>query len=178
MNNQGRNPPWIQQKNVAQQYLAPQIGLQQQLLQQNQMGQFLQNHHVSFSNAQMNAQPMIQMNQLHQVPPVQYSTARVNPMAFQNPHQQQNQNIQQQQQQQSNSKYNANNKNFSGTGVVTVSWPRLTRLIAKLTWIIFQKIQNDIGFIDDEVLFHKSVCVGKIEPKIGDLVLLEATVIK
>lgn len=115
MNNQGRNPPWIQQKNVAQFG----IGLQQQILQQNQqMGQFLQNHHVSFSNAQMNAQPMIQMNQLHQVPPVQYSTARVNPMAFQNPHQQ---NIQQNQQQQSNSKYNANNKNFSGTGVVTVS---------------------------------------------------------
>lgn len=116
MNNQGRNPPWIQQKNVGHQIgFASQMGLQQQLIQQqNQMGQFLQNHHA-FSNAQMNAQPMISMN----MPPVQSYSARVNPMAFQNA-QQQNQNIQQQQQQ-SNSKYNANNKNFSGTGVVTVS---------------------------------------------------------
>jgi hypothetical protein len=146
-----KNPPW--QKNVPMQGFAQQMGLQQL---NHQMG-FLHQNHVAFPNAQ----PMLQMNQLvNQVSSVQYPAARVNPMAFQqNPQQQSNQNIQQQQQQQqqqqSNSKYNANNKMFSGTGLVT-------------------KIQNDIGFIDDEVLFHKSACV-KGEPKLGDLVLLEAT---
>lgn len=143
-----KNPPW--QKNVPMQGFAQQMGLQQL---NHQMG-FLHQNHVAFPNAQ----PMLQMNQLvNQVSSVQYPPARVNPMAFQQSPQQSTQNIQQQQQQQqqSNSKYNANNKMFSGTGLVT-------------------KIQNDIGFIDDEVLFHKSACV-KGEPKLGDLVLLEAT---
>lgn len=40
--------------------------------------------------------------------------------------------------------------------------------------ILLAKIQNDIGFIDDEVLFHKNICVNGI-PKVRDLVLVEAT---
>lgn len=141
-----KNPPW--QKNV------PMPNFQQQMSLQ-QLGQigFLQNQ-LSFQNAQ----PMLQMNQLvNQVPAVQYPTAqRVNPMAFQqqpSPQQSNNQSMQQQQQQQS--KYNTNQKVFSGTGVVS-------------------KIQNDIGFIDDEVLFHKNVCVKGLSPKLGDHVLVEA----
>lgn len=100
---------------------------------------------------------MLQMNPLvNQVSAVQYPAARVNPMAFQQqPSPQQSNNQHQQQQQQQQSKYNANSKVFSGTGIVT-------------------KIQNEIGFIDDEVLFHKNVCVKGLSPKVGDQVLCEA----
>lgn len=141
-----KNPPW--QKNVAMPNFQQQMSLQQL----NQIGLF--QNQLGFPNAQ----PMLQMNQLvNQVPAVQYPTTRVNPMAFQQqPSPQQsnsNQNMQQGQQQQS--KYNANQKVFSGTGVVS-------------------KIQNDIGFIDDEVLFHKNVCVKGLSPKLGDHVLVEA----
>lgn len=141
-----KNPPW--QKNVAMPNFQQQMSLQQL----NQIGLF--QNQLGFQNAQ----PMLQMNQLvNQVPAVQYPTTRVNPMAFQQqPSPQQsnsNQNMQQGQQQQS--KYNANQKVFSGTGVVS-------------------KIQNDIGFIDDEVLFHKNVCVKGLSPKLGDHVLVEA----
>lgn len=142
-----KNPPW--QKNVGMPNFQQQMSLQQL----NQIG-FLQNQ-LGFTNAQ----PMLQMNQLvNQVPAVQYPTTRVNPMAFQqqpSPQQASNQGMQQQQQQQQQSKYNANQKVFSGTGVVS-------------------KIQNDIGFIDDEVLFHKNVCVKGLSPKLGDHVLVEA----
>lgn len=140
-----KNPPW--QKNVGMPNFQQQMSLQQL----NQIG-FLQNQ-LGYTNAQ----PMqLQMNQLvNQVPTVQYPTTRVNPMAFQQQPspQQSNQGMQQQQQQQS--KYNTNQKVFSGTGVVS-------------------KIQNDIGFIDDEVLFHKNVCVKGLSPKLGDHVLVEA----
>lgn len=145
-----KNPPW--QKNVAMPNFQQQMNLQQL----NQLG-FLQNQ-LGFPNAQ----PMMQMSQLasmNQVPSVQYSTTRVNPMAFQQqpgPQQSNNQGMQQQrQQQQSQSKYDPSSKVFSGTGIVT-------------------KIQNDIGFIDDEVLFHKNVCVKGITPKLNDLCLVEA----
>lgn len=124
----------------------PNFQQQMSLQQLNQIG-FLQNQ-LAFSNQP----PMLQMNQLvNQVPAVQYPTQRVNPMAFQQQPNPQQSNSQQQQQ----SKYNSNQKSFSGTGVVS-------------------KIQNDIGFIDDEVLFHKNVCVKGMSPKIGDSVLVEA----
>lgn len=144
-----KNPPW--QKNVAMPNFQQQMSMQQL----SQIG-FLQNQ-LGFPP---NAQPMLQMNQLvNQVPTVQYPSARVNPMAFQQqPSPQQsnnNQGMQQQQQQQQQPKYNTNQKVFSGTGVVS-------------------KIQNDIGFIDDEVLFHKNVCVKGLSPKLGDHVLVEA----
>lgn len=139
-----KNPPW--QKNVGMANFQPQMSLQQL----NQIG-FLQNQLGFVPNQQM-----LQMNQLvNQTPAVQYPTSRVNPMAFQQqPSSQQsnNQGIQQQQQQ---SKYNPNQKAFSGTGVVS-------------------KVQNDIGFIDDEVLFHRNVCVKGLSPKLGDHVLVEA----
>lgn len=147
-----KNPPW--QKNL--------IGSQQPNFQQQMNLQQL--NQIGFLNQQLgfNAQPMMQMNQLvSQVPTVQYPTARVNPMAFQQQPspQQSNQGIQQHpqaQQQQQQSKYNASQKVFSGTGVVS-------------------KIQNEIGFIDEEVLFHKNVCVKGLQPKVGDHVLVEAT---
>lgn len=39
---------------------------------------------------------------------------------------------------------------------------------------IVTKIQNDYGFIDEEVFFHKNSCKGTL-PKVGDRVLVEAT---
>lgn len=143
-----KNPPW--QKNVAMPNFQQQMSLQQL----NQIGFQIHQNQLGFSNAQ----PMLQMNQLvNQVPTVQYPTARVNPMAFQqqpSPQPSNNQSLQQQQQQQQ-SKYSMNQKNFSGTGIVT-------------------KIQNEIGFIDGEVLFHKTACVRGSSPKLGDQVLVEA----
>lgn len=140
-----KNPPW--QKNVAMPNFQQQMSLQQL----NQIGfQQLVQQSQGFNNPQ----PMLQMNPLmNQVPAVQYPAARVNPMAFQQQPSPQQSNNQQQQQQ---SKYNANQKVFSGTGIVT-------------------KIQNEIGFIDDEVLFHKNICVKGLSPKVGDHVLVEAT---
>ena len=153
-----KNPPW--QKNVGISNFQQQIGLQQL----NQIG-FLQNQ-LGFTNAQLGAQPMMQMNQLvNQVNQVQYSASRVNTMAFQQqPTQQPEQSnqvalVQQPQPQfrrRPQSKYNTTQKLFSGTGVVS-------------------KVQNDIGFIDDEVLFHKNVCVKELLPKLGDHVLVEAS---
>lgn len=140
-----KNPPW--QKNVAMPNFQQQMSLQQL----NQIGFQIHQNQLGFPNP---AQPMLQMNQL--VNPVQYPSARVNPMAFQqqtSPQQSNNQSLQQQQQQQS--KYNMSQKNFSGTGIVT-------------------KIQNEIGFIDGEVLFHKTACVRGSSPKLGDQVLVEA----
>jgi S1-like/BURAN domain/DBC1 len=143
-----KNPPW--QKSIQNVSQMPNFQQQMSLQQLNQIG-FLQNQ-LGFQNAQ----PMLQM--VNQVPTVQYPATRVNPMAFQqqpSPQQSNNQGMQQQQQQQQQSKYNTNQKVFSGTGVVS-------------------KIQNDIGFIDDEVLFHKNVCVKGLAPKLGDHVLVEA----
>lgn len=143
-----KNPPW--QKNVSLPNFQQQMSLQQL---NHQIGFQIQNQ-LGFPNA---AQPMMQMSQVvNQMPTVQYPTARVNPMAFQqqpNTQQSNNQNLQQQQQQ---SKYSLSQKNFSGTGVVT-------------------KIQNEIGFIDGEVLFHKTACVRGSSPKLGDQVLVEAS---
>jgi hypothetical protein len=72
-----------------------------------------------------------------------------------------NQSLQQQQQQQSSnqnqSKFNSNRGGvFSGTATVT-------------------KVQGDMGFIDDECFFHRNVCVKGSYPKVGDLVLVDAT---
>ena len=83
-------------------------------------------------------------NQIH-LPIQQYPTNAVNTMAFQQ--QQPQPSISQQNNSSNQSKYNANLKVFSGTGIVS-------------------KIQNDIGFIDDEVLFHKNVCVKGLSPKV------------
>lgn len=82
---------------------------------------------------------------------VQYPTSRaINTIAFQNQPQAQ----QSAQVGQGSSKFNPNQRVFSGTGHVT-------------------KVQNDFGFIDEEVFFHKNVCKG-LFPKVGDRVLVEA----
>lgn len=82
---------------------------------------------------------------------VQYPTSRpINTLAFQNQQQAQ----QSAQINQGSSKFNPNQRVFSGTGHVT-------------------KVQNDFGFIDEEVFFHKNVCKG-LFPKVGDRVLVEA----
>ncbi|XP_055603785.1 cell division cycle and apoptosis regulator protein 1-like [Uranotaenia lowii] len=79
---------------------------------------------------------------------VQYPTSRqINTMPFQTQ--------QQSAQVSGSSKFNPNQRVFSGTGHVT-------------------KTQNDFGFIDEEVFFHKNVCKGSF-PKIGDRVLVEAS---
>lgn len=76
-------------------------------------------------------------------------------MAFQQNSQQQQQQQQQGQNNQIQSKFNPQQRSFSGTGMVT-------------------KLSGDLGFIDDEVFFHKNVCVKGSSPKIGDKVLVEA----
>ncbi|XP_070503451.1 cell division cycle and apoptosis regulator protein 1-like isoform X2 [Chironomus tepperi] len=139
-----KNPPW--HKNVPITNFQQQMSLQQlQQLGFNTAFQQQQFHH----------------NQIH-LPIQQYpaANARVNTMAFQQQQpqptiSQQNNQTSQQPTSSNQSKYNANLKVFSGTGIVS-------------------KIQNDIGFIDDEVLFHKNVCVKGLSPKLGDRVLVEA----
>lgn len=37
------------------------------------------------------------------------------------------------------------------------------------------KIQGDVGFIDDEIFFHKSVVFKGCMPKVGELVFVEAS---
>ncbi|XP_055525517.1 cell division cycle and apoptosis regulator protein 1-like isoform X2 [Wyeomyia smithii] len=79
---------------------------------------------------------------------VQYPASRtMNSMAFQTQ-------TQPSQVSQNSSKFNPSQRVFSGTGHVT-------------------KVQNDFGFIDEEVFFHKNVCKGSF-PKSGDRVLVEA----
>lgn len=95
---------------------------------------------------QQNMSLIPQMGQMYST--VQYPTSRpINTIAFQNQPQAQPtaQNV---------SKFNPNQRVFSGTGHVT-------------------KVQNDFGFIDEEVFFHKNVCKGAF-PKVGDRVLVEA----
>jgi hypothetical protein len=100
-----------------------------------------------------------QMNQGGNVNPlfqaVSYPTPRsLNTMAFaQGNNSQQSNNLQPQAGQ---SKFNPTQRGFSGTGVVT-------------------KIQSDFGFIDEEIFFHRNVCVKSNFPKIGERVLVEAT---
>jgi hypothetical protein len=139
------HPPW--QKNVGIQNFQQQMSLQfnQQL---NAAASYGFQQQQNFANLGMN---LANLPQQIQYPP------RVNAIAFQQqqPASQPQSSQIQNNQQSSNSKYNANIKTFSGTGSVT-------------------KIQNDIGFIDDEVLFHKNICVNGV-PKVRDLVLVEAT---
>lgn len=139
------------QKNPPWQKNVPITNFQQQMsLQQLQQ--------LGFNTAFQ--QQQFHHNQIH-LPIQQYpANARVNTMAFQQQQpqptiSQQNNQASQQPTSSNQSKYNANLKVFSGTGIVS-------------------KIQNDIGFIDDEVLFHKNVCVKGLSPKLGDRVLVEA----
>jgi hypothetical protein len=137
-----KNPPW--QKNVPN--VIPTNFQQQMSIQQ------FQNQQAQLINAFQQQQQQINLQNFHN--PVMYSNNRINTMAFQQspqPHQQQAAaqptNQIPQQSVAVTSKYNANLKSFSGTGVVT-------------------KIQNDIGFIDEEVLFHKSCIVKGVAPKV------------
>lgn len=130
------------QKNPPWQKNVPITNFQQQMsLQQLQQ--------LGFNTAFQ--QQQFHHNQIHL--PIQYNAnTRVNTMAFQQqPAQptmsQQNSGGTQPTASSSQSKYNASLKVFSGTGIVS-------------------KIQNDIGFIDDEVLFHKNVCVKGMSPKV------------
>ena len=129
------------QKNPPWQKNVPITNFQQQMsLQQLQQLGF---------NTAFQQQQQFHHNQIHL--PIQYpANPRVNTMAFQQPQptiSQQNSQTSQQPTSSNQSKYNANLKVFSGTGIVS-------------------KIQNDIGFIDDEVLFHKNVCVKGLSPKV------------
>lgn len=100
---------------------------------------------------QQNLSLIPQMGQIYSQT-VQYPTSRpINTIAFQNQPQAQST---AQMGGQNASKFNPNQRVFSGTGHVT-------------------KVQNDFGFIDEEVFFHKNVCKGAF-PKVGDRVLVEA----
>lgn len=138
-----KNPPWLSNQN--QKHQTNNLGIpnfqQQMNLQQFNQQQILQQQYGAFQ----------QFTGLVGSQAIQYPPTRVNALAFQQQQQQQpavSQNNQATQPPPSGqSKYNANLKVFSGTGVVS-------------------KIQNDIGFIDDEVLFHKNVCVKGLSPKV------------
>lgn len=154
---QRNNPPWQKtQMNLQQQQ---QMSLQQQMGLQSQLVGF--QHNQIFAQQQQQQIPLLQLqNQLlQQSAQVQYPTrTSLNSIAFQQqPTQQQSNNLSTSvlQQHQQSSKFNSQQRVFSGTGVVS-------------------KVQNDIGFIDDEVLFHKNVCVKGLSPKTGDRVLVEA----
>ncbi|XP_050085697.1 cell division cycle and apoptosis regulator protein 1-like [Anopheles aquasalis] len=145
-----KNPPW--QRNTNHQGLANMQTI------------------VSFPQAQPVYNPNIGLQQQQNIsilPPmgmqqqqiyshtVQYPAARtINAIGFQN--QAQSQPAQAPVNQQNTSKFNSSNRAYSGTGMVT-------------------KLQGEFGFIDDEVFFHKNVCVKGLIVKEGDRVLFDAS---
>ncbi|XP_062536508.1 cell division cycle and apoptosis regulator protein 1-like [Armigeres subalbatus] len=140
-----KNPPW--QRNAGQSIAGMQtiVSFPQAQPVFNQ-GMGLQQQ----QNLSLIPQMGLQQQQIYSQA-VQYPTSRpINTLAFQNQQQAQ----QSAQINQGSSKFNPNQRVFSGTGHVT-------------------KVQNDFGFIDEEVFFHKNVCKG-LFPKVGDRVLVEA----
>lgn len=140
-----KNPPW--QRNAGQSIAGMQtiVSFPQAQPVFNQ-GMGLQQQ----QNLSLIPQMGLQQQQIYSQA-VQYPTSRpINTLAFQN----QSQAQQSAQVSQGSSKFNPNQRVFSGTGHVT-------------------KVQNDFGFIDEEVFFHKNVCKGMF-PKVGDRVLVEA----
>ncbi|KXJ73619.1 hypothetical protein RP20_CCG015407 [Aedes albopictus] len=140
-----KNPPW--QRNAGQSIAGMQtiVSFPQAQPVFNQ-GMGLQQQ----QNLSLIPQMGLQQQQIYSQT-VQYPTSRpINTLAFQNQPQAQ----QSAQVSQGSSKFNPNQRVFSGTGHVT-------------------KVQNDFGFIDEEVFFHKNVCKGMF-PKVGDRVLVEA----
>jgi hypothetical protein len=137
-----KNPPW--QKNVSN--VIPTNFQQQMSIQQYQNQQLI--------NAFQQQQQQQYQSFHNPIPIYQNPNPRINTMAFQQqqptntaPAQPTNTIQPPQQPTPTTSKYNASLKTFSGTGLVS-------------------KVQNDIGFIDDEVLFHKNVCVKGLSPKV------------
>lgn len=188
-----KNPPWQRNNMQNSQQNMPNMQTQMGLLnpqlvgfQQNQ--QYNQNMGIS-QQQQQNMSMMSHMggnmnNQMSQnqiftqavsypaprslnslaFPPPQHPPPQMQQSNSQNSHQQSSQgnqshNMQQQNQSSLHANLQANlQKNirvYSGTGMVS-------------------KIQNDFGFIEDEIYFHKSVCVKSGVPKVGDRVLVEA----
>lgn len=139
-----KNPPW--QRNAGQSI----AGMQAIVSFPQAQPVFNQNIGLQQQNLGLIPQMGLQQQQIYSQT-VQYPTSRpMNTIAFQNQPQAQ----QSQQVSQGSSKFNPNQRVFSGTGHVT-------------------KVQNDFGFIDEEVFFHKNVCKGSF-PKVGDRVLVEA----
>lgn len=140
-----KNPPW--QRNAGQSIAG------MQAIVSFPQAQPVFNQNIGLQQQQnlgMIPQMGLQQQQIYSQT-VQYPTSRpMNTIAFQNQPQAQ----QSQQVSQGSSKFNPNQRVFSGTGHVT-------------------KVQNDFGFIDEEVFFHKNVCKGSF-PKVGDRVLVEA----
>lgn len=140
-----KNPPW--QRNAGQNI----TGMQTIVSFPQAQPVFNQNMGLQQQqNMSLLPQMSLQQQQLYSQA-VQYPTSRtINTIAFQNQQQAQPS----PQVSQGSSKFNPNQRVFSGTGHVT-------------------KVQNDFGFIDEEVFFHKNVCKGNF-PKVGDRVLVEA----
>ncbi|XP_055630260.1 cell division cycle and apoptosis regulator protein 1-like [Toxorhynchites rutilus septentrionalis] len=140
-----KNPPW--QRNTGQNIAG------MQAIVSFQQAQPVFNQNLALQQ-QQNLQLMPQMGLSQQSiysQTVQYPTSRpMNTIAFQNQPQAQTS----PQVNQTTSKFNPNQRVFSGTGHIT-------------------KVQNEFGFIDEEVFFHKNVCKGAF-PKVGDRVLVEA----
>ncbi|XP_058468218.1 cell division cycle and apoptosis regulator protein 1-like [Malaya genurostris] len=139
-----KNPPW--QRNTGQNI----AGMQALVSFSQTQPVFNQNLGLQQSqNLSLLPQMGLQQQQIYSQP-VQYPTSRtINAIAFQNQQQPPSS-----QPGQNTSKFSPNQRVFSGTGHVT-------------------KVQNDFGFIDEEVFFHKNVCKGTF-PKSGDRVLVEA----
>uniref|UniRef100_A0A182JLW2 Uncharacterized protein n=1 Tax=Anopheles atroparvus TaxID=41427 RepID=A0A182JLW2_ANOAO len=144
-----KNPPW--QRNAGHQSIS---GMQ--AIVSFPQAQPVYNPNIGMQQQQnISILPQMGMQQQQALysQTVQYPTNRpINAIGFQN--QQQSQPTQSPVSQNS-SKFNPNSRVFSGTGMVT-------------------KLQNDFGFIDDEVFFHKNTCVKGVIPKVGDRVLIDA----
>lgn len=161
-----KNPPWQRNNNSLQ----PQMNLNHAMFSQQQQ---VYNQIQSISQPQAPPPPNISLiatqmtgamggqifttQQSYQTPP---QHRNLNPIAFQAPVMQQ----QQQQQPQSlitsqlthSQAQSTTHRMFNGTGVVT-------------------KIEKDIGYIDEEIFFHKAICRGSVMPKVGDHVLVETS---
>ncbi|XP_053682207.1 cell division cycle and apoptosis regulator protein 1-like [Sabethes cyaneus] len=139
-----KNPPW--QRNAGQNI----TGMQALVSFPQTQPVFNQNIGLQQQqNLSLIPQMSLQQQQIYSQT-VQYPASRpMNAIAFQGQTQSQSSQVGQ-----SSSKFNPNQRVFSGTGHVT-------------------KVQNDFGFIDEEVFFHKNVCKGSF-PKSGDRVLVEA----
>lgn len=186
-----KNPPWqrnnmqnSQQQNMPNMQnqmglLNPQlVGFQQNQQQYNQNMNMPQQQNMSMmSHMGGNISNQLPQNQMFSqavtyptprslnslpFPPPQHPPPQMQQSNSQNSHQQSSQgnqshNMQNQSSLHANLQANLqkNIRIYSGTGMVS-------------------KIQNDFGFIEDEIYFHKSVCVKGGIPKVGDRVLVEA----
>uniref|UniRef100_A0A1B6DP60 SAP domain-containing protein n=2 Tax=Clastoptera arizonana TaxID=38151 RepID=A0A1B6DP60_9HEMI len=143
----GKNPPWVRS---GQQTMGMSVS-QQGHLQTEIMGQAMV---LQYPQAQMFQQA--QLGQISQIYPttVTYPSRALNSAAFGTGTQQQN-----------NSVSNSSQSSTNNSG----STPKQRVFTGTVT-----KIQDNFGFVDEDVFFQTSCCVKGSNPLVGDRVLVEA----